>query len=313
VRWISGFSPLFVCLVGATAALAVDGVLEINQACAVNTGCFAGDTAGYPVTITSPGSYRLTGNLVPGGRIEISVDSVTLDLNGNEIGQASPAAIVSTGRDTRVTNGVVGGSGSSSSIVITGIRAHVDNVRTEGSVQVGFGAVVMNSHIYGGSTDSDPAALEAGGGSVVTGNTVRGESNVIVAGSRSVVRNNSITTGTFGSTGISCSSCIIDSNAIFMVNDSNSGIVASESVVRNNVVSGTGLQLELGNGISCSRCTVIGNVVADVKGFGLLDSSGVTGYANNQFDNNNGGNANPQVSGGIEIGTNICGGDTTCP
>jgi hypothetical protein len=26
-------------------ALAVDGVLEINQACAVNTGCFSGDAA----------------------------------------------------------------------------------------------------------------------------------------------------------------------------------------------------------------------------------------------------------------------------
>jgi hypothetical protein len=47
----------------ASPALAVDGVLEINQACAVNTGCFSGDAAGLPVTITAAGSYRLTGNL----------------------------------------------------------------------------------------------------------------------------------------------------------------------------------------------------------------------------------------------------------
>jgi hypothetical protein len=42
---------------------ASDGQLEINQACAVNTGCFPGDDPGFPVTITQPGSYRLTGNL----------------------------------------------------------------------------------------------------------------------------------------------------------------------------------------------------------------------------------------------------------
>ena len=35
----------------AAPALAVDGVLEVNQTCAVETGCFAGDTAGFPVTV----------------------------------------------------------------------------------------------------------------------------------------------------------------------------------------------------------------------------------------------------------------------
>ena len=35
----------------APAAYAVDGVAEINETCAVQTGCLSGDTAGYPVTI----------------------------------------------------------------------------------------------------------------------------------------------------------------------------------------------------------------------------------------------------------------------
>jgi hypothetical protein len=57
---------LLLVLIFATPALAVDGVLEINQACAVQTGCFAGDTAGFPVTIDGGvgKSYRLTANLV---------------------------------------------------------------------------------------------------------------------------------------------------------------------------------------------------------------------------------------------------------
>ncbi len=50
--------------VGLTSpALAVDGVLEINQACA-DSGCFSGDGAGFPVIISAAGSYRLTSNLV---------------------------------------------------------------------------------------------------------------------------------------------------------------------------------------------------------------------------------------------------------
>lgn len=43
------------------------------------------------------------------------------------------------------------------------------------------------------------------------------------------------------------------------------------------------------------------------------DTSGTTAYQGNRFDNNNGGNANPEVSGGVEIGGNVCAGNTTCP
>ncbi len=72
-------------------ALATDGVAEINQTCAVQTGCFSGDTAGYPVTIdgTAGRSYRLTGDLIVPDEntdgIKVSTPSVTIDLNGFEI------------------------------------------------------------------------------------------------------------------------------------------------------------------------------------------------------------------------------------
>ena len=71
---------------------AAEGALEINQACAVSTGCFAGDAPGFPVTIQAPpagpgsGSYRLTGNLaLPSPDtvgIQIAADAVVLDLGG---------------------------------------------------------------------------------------------------------------------------------------------------------------------------------------------------------------------------------------
>ena len=47
-----------------------------------------GDAPGFPITLSVPGSYKLTGNLVvPGGLngIEITSDKLTLDLNGFRI------------------------------------------------------------------------------------------------------------------------------------------------------------------------------------------------------------------------------------
>lgn len=80
-------------LLGASfEAFAADGTLEINQACA-QVGCFAGDTAGFPVTITGAAgtSYLLTSdlNLASEGSgthgVQISGAYVTLDLNGFSI------------------------------------------------------------------------------------------------------------------------------------------------------------------------------------------------------------------------------------
>lgn len=78
----------------APSATASDGVLEINQVCAVQTGCFPGDAAGFPVTPnTAAGrSYRLTGDLVvPDSNtnaIHVTspyAGSLSIDLGGFEI------------------------------------------------------------------------------------------------------------------------------------------------------------------------------------------------------------------------------------
>ena len=69
----------------ALPVFAVDGVLEISQACAETTGCFAGDGVGFPVEITAGGSYVLTSDLqlaVDLDAVSIDASPVTLDLNG---------------------------------------------------------------------------------------------------------------------------------------------------------------------------------------------------------------------------------------
>ena len=68
----------------SASALAVDGVVLINQAAVMAAG-------GFPYHITQPGSYKLSGNLVlsgtslgvgQNGAIQIDADNVTVDLNG---------------------------------------------------------------------------------------------------------------------------------------------------------------------------------------------------------------------------------------
>ncbi|GGC02500.1 right-handed parallel beta-helix repeat-containing protein [Pseudoduganella buxea] len=65
---------------------AVDGVVLITQARALEGGVTPGDEPGFPVTISEPGSYRLASDLrvtVPSaGAVLVASAHVTLDLNG---------------------------------------------------------------------------------------------------------------------------------------------------------------------------------------------------------------------------------------
>ena len=93
-------------------AHAVDGVIEINHISALAGNVTPGDTAGYPVTISEPGSYRLTGISSPqtdlNNVIEIDANSVTLDLNGFSI--LGGQICTETGTVPNVIDCVEGGS-----------------------------------------------------------------------------------------------------------------------------------------------------------------------------------------------------------
>ena len=70
----------------ASGVEAADDVQLIDQDLALAGGVTPGDLPGFPVEISRPGSYRLSGNLrvsVPGVHpIIIRADNVTIDLNG---------------------------------------------------------------------------------------------------------------------------------------------------------------------------------------------------------------------------------------
>ena len=93
----------------ASAASAVDGRLEISQSC-VATGCFAGDTPGFPIETQAGRSYVLTSSLTVPDANTLGVSlapRAVLDLNGFEIAgpttcSGAPATCTGTGTGTGV-------------------------------------------------------------------------------------------------------------------------------------------------------------------------------------------------------------------
>ncbi|MBW2496898.1 MAG: right-handed parallel beta-helix repeat-containing protein [Deltaproteobacteria bacterium] len=131
----------------AAPALAVDGVLEINQTCAVETGCFPGDAPGFPVSVTQPGSYRLTGSLdlsaegVNVSGIAVDVPAATIDLGGFHI--VGPTSCSGSGT-------TIDCNPSSTGVGSAGVQFSID--ATAGVVQNGIVRSMTNFGIFSQAT-----------------------------------------------------------------------------------------------------------------------------------------------------------------
>jgi hypothetical protein len=251
----------------AGQALAVDGVIEINQARALAGGVTPADTPGFPVTINASGSYRLTGNLtVPDEnttaiQVDTGATSVTIDLNGFAI--LGPVFCTNPPTVTCSPSGGLG-KGIEAPGGFTTETLHVRDGMVRGMGLNGilasrFAIIERVQVSYSGGI-----GLYLGPGAVVTDSvSEHNKSTGIALGEGSVARGAlALANGSYG---------------IF----ANSGTVV-QSVMRSNV------------------------------SYGLVASSEV-GYGQNDISLNNGGNGNPQVSGGLQVASNVCGGDLTCP
>lgn len=224
------------------------GVLPINQDCAEGIGCFPGDLAGLPVTITVPGSYRLTSDLagvVNVNGIEITADDVTLDLSG--------FAVVGTG---------TGGFG----ILVNADNAEVRNgtVRDWGSR--GVNAVSADNSLFERLriSDNGSTGIIAGAGSTIRHVVARGNGSVGIQlnlhglVSHSTAQNN-------GGNGIQVGSggSVTDSAAS---ENAGAGIrsTLASLIARNTAEANTADGILTGNG-----CTVSGNAVSNNGGDGI--------------------------------------------
>lgn len=182
------------------AVQAADGRLEINQACAENTGCFPGDAAGFPVTISAPGSYVLTSGLqVPNAdttAIDLTgdADGATIDLNGFRIQGVTSCSPISQActpsgsgvgiraaaqtTEVRVLNGTVSGMGAHGVLLQNRDYVHRITAISNGGpgIEVGARSSVIESQalLNGGSGivihESTSTTFGNAGESLLSGN-----------------------------------------------------------------------------------------------------------------------------------------------
>jgi hypothetical protein len=274
-------------LAPAAHAAGKGGPILIDQAKALKGSVTPNDAPGFPVSINAGGLYRLMGNLdvttAPDPpnttAIEINAADVELDLNGFAIlGPAGCSGVPVT---------TCSNTGSGTGIDSAASNASVSNgtVQAMGHFGVrlaGNDALVDGVRAIGNGSDG----IQVGALGTVTGCQAGGN----------------------GGVGIQASTGTLVSGNVAAANQSAGIFVGDGASVLGNVTGTNGSHGVL-TGVAC---TVRSNGVTNNTGFGLNLGTG-SGYGDNVIDGNNGGNLNAQVSGGIEIGTNLCADNTTCP
>jgi hypothetical protein len=175
---------LFLVPVLPAAALAVDGVIEINQARALAGGISAGDAPGFPVTLSARGKYQLTSNLdVPGvGGILITATAVTVDLNGFTITCTPPSCR----------------SGVATGVEATPLTLQNITVRRGAVRDFARGVMVGNYSVVEDVTaTNDATAISVGVASVVRGCIVTGADGGITASGGTLIERNVIADNAF--------------------------------------------------------------------------------------------------------------------
>jgi hypothetical protein len=188
-------------LCSAQAAYAVDGVILFDQARALAGNVTPGDDPGFPVTLSRPGSYRLSGNLTApqgGTGILIAANDVTLDLNGFTLAanvhgdfgifdalQAHARVTIRNGSITSFALPV--GLSSIDHLDLRDMRLQSDAIGSD-VVFAGAGSIVMNNTIDGGDF-----GLTAGRNAIISGNVVKNAGKVgITAFCPSTVTGNTV-------------------------------------------------------------------------------------------------------------------------
>jgi hypothetical protein len=323
------FLALTVAAVVGTPSLvlAVDGVIEINQASAEAGGVTAGDSAGFPVTISEPGSYRLTGNLtIPDYyyyAITITSDDVTLDLNGFAI--SGPVSCSGSGSSVVCSpSGAwhgINASGQSRTVVRNG------TVRGFTSIGIFLGSYGRVEHVV--ATSNGGSGINAGDRSVITDVTSasNGDSGIYL-GNLARVTDSTVTLNR--SEGVLCGNgCILRNNAS-RLNGLRGFYAGDYSTISNNVAeSNEGNGIRAGNSAvvslnssslngasggsqiyAGSASLVTGNTVrnASTSGYALSFLNATIGYSNNVIFAVGTG----EVQNGTNLGQNLCTG-SPCP
>jgi len=280
---------VLVSIVLAGPVHAAAGALEINQTCAIQSGCFANDAPGFPVTISTSGSYRLTSNLVvPDENTsaiavgDAFVRDFAIDLAGFEIS----GPVVCSFHPNECSHPPSAGSGVEAlAFSNSAITVRNGTIRGMG----GHGVRLGDAAEVAGLTVSSNGA-----------NGIQVETGARVSNS---------TASRNGMTGITAGNGSLVIETTVFRNRREGVLVATGASVTGNVVYQNGL-----TGIrTLSGSSVQGNTVQ-----GNGDVGVTVGLQSSYRDNMISGNATTQVNGGgLNAGGNVCGGPGTaspsCP
>jgi hypothetical protein len=283
---------LWIGIAGAAApGWAVDGVLEVNQGC-MAVGCFTGDLPGFPVTLPSGASYRLTSDLVSSsgdvtiiegssGGLLTDNGTIDLDLNGfsvrcfvqPQVGSCEGLGIgidFGTISGASIRNGTVRNMGNHG--ILIGRAGYVHAVRLLGN----------------GSGAPNASGVHCPDSCQISSCEFWGNSQGANTGELANVLDN-----------------LFDGNGTGL--RLGWGGLASRNTIRNS--AGTGL------GVQGGPVGIFQNVITQSGGFGIGYFGAVVSYAygQNALSGNNG--AGPEVEGGaaaIQVGPNFCD-NALCP
>lgn len=238
-------------------------VVQIDQSRALAGGVTPGDNPGFPVTISQPGSYRLTGNLsIPDLNttgIQITADFVTLDLNGfGIIGpavcgtlsatlcppaglgigiQAAPPSGVgqsASPRGVRIRNGSVTGMGQIG-ILLGGDGSFVERVMADSNVGGGMsvaGAVIESVATQNGSFGIDADIVKD---SIVSGNAGDGIILGVLRGIGGVATGN--VSSVNGGYGIALQPGTATANTVFFNKAAGISALCPSNIVGNTIIA----------------------------------------------------------------------------
>jgi hypothetical protein len=261
------FKQMFCLAMSCAAAFAVDGVHLIDQGAVASSG-------GFPYSIASPGSYRLSSNLTATSTtaIVISAPDVMLDLNGFTIACTNCSGvpgIVSTGPMTTILNGTVtrfaGSAGKPIGIYFQGTDGPQGGSRVEHVTVNGNGTGIQSDR--GDLTVSDSTA---------TGNSTAG---IYSAGNLTVRNSTASNNGLVGivlNTGLVTGNLIVG-NGNAVAGGLRGGVQANSAMITNNLIANQTFGVYTGN--------VVGTGVAigmnTFSGTSIIATAGVVTLGNN--------------------------------
>jgi len=233
-------------------AFAVDGVILIDQNRAMAGSVTPGDSPGFPVTISTRGSYRLSGNLTVSDVDTTAIDvlssagSVTIDLNGFSIVGPVTCTIGSGGDPTTCSDSAsdpgIFGHG-------TGIRsAATDSLTVKNGSILGMGRFALFAAGAPRVIIENLHAIENGLGGLWPSSAVIVNSSVVTNGGFGIQANQGVIKGTMVSrnagTGIvstgqpiNIQDCFIHLNGGFGVDFAATGLIGA-SIVSSNLGGG---------------------------------------------------------------------------